>query len=66
MSDLLPAGDNRLSDLAGRIRDASDAMQAASQEAAERALEAGALLIEAKGECGHGHMAAPKYRAASY
>jgi hypothetical protein len=54
MTGLLPAGDNRLSDLAGRIRDASEAMNAASHEAAERALEAGALLIEAKAECGHG------------
>src|SRR3954447_15723958 len=47
-------GHNRLGDLADRIREANAAMLAASQEAAERALQAGRLLIEAKGECRHG------------
>src|SRR3954465_11092633 len=47
-------GHNRLGDLADRIREANAAMLAASQEAAERALQAGRLLIEAKAECQHG------------
>lgn len=45
---------NRLSDLAGRIRDADDAMNAAALETAECALETGRLLIGAKAECRHG------------
>src|SRR3954471_6845333 len=52
MADM--TGHNRLADLADRIREANAAMLAASQEAAERALQAGRLLIEAKGECRHG------------
>lgn len=48
------AGDNRLTDLAERIRSADQRMAAASREAAELALEAGRLLIEAKAECRHG------------
>ena len=47
-------GDNRLTDLAERIRSADQKMVAASREAAELALEAGRLLIEAKAECRHG------------
>lgn len=47
-------GHNRLSDLAGRVREAASAMQRASKEAAECALAAGRLLIEAKEECRHG------------
>jgi hypothetical protein len=47
-------GHNRLGDLAERVRGANAAMHAASREAAERALEAGRLLVEAKEECRHG------------
>ena len=47
-------GDNRLTDLAERIRSADQRMAAASREAAELSLEAGRLLIEAKAECRHG------------
>ena len=46
-------GHNRLAEC---VRGASAAMLAASREAAERALEAGRLLIEAKGECRHGEV----------
>jgi hypothetical protein len=45
---------NHLSDLAERVRAAEAGMNAASQEIAERALEAGRLLLEAKDECRHG------------
>jgi len=45
---------NRLSDLADRIRQASDRAKVASVESAEQYLEAGRLLIEAKAECPHG------------
>jgi hypothetical protein len=45
---------NRLADLAGRIREADQAMQSAARDAAEQALEMGRLLIEAKEACGHG------------
>src|SRR5215207_6415924 len=45
---------NHLSDLAERVRAAEAAMNAASQEMADRALEVGPLLIEAKDECRHG------------
>jgi hypothetical protein len=47
-------GSNRLADVAGRIREADRVMQDAAREAAERALEMGHLLYEAKDACRHG------------
>jgi hypothetical protein len=46
---------NSMADLAERVRQATTRGKAASVEAAEAYLEAGRLLIEAKGACGHGH-----------
>lgn len=45
---------SRLADLAERIREASAAMNASAIAAAEKAIESGRLLIEAKAECRHG------------
>lgn len=45
---------NRLTDLAERVKAAEGAMNAASKEMGLRAIEAGKLLLEAKGECPHG------------
>jgi hypothetical protein len=47
-------GHNTLADLAERIRLASTEMQTAEHVAAEKAIEKGLLLIEAKQACGHG------------
>ena len=47
-------GDNILAVLAGRIREAHEACRAAAVVTAERAIEAGRLLIEAKAAVRHG------------
>jgi hypothetical protein len=46
---------NRLPVLAAMIREAHDAARIAARFSAERAIEAGNLLIEAKATIGHGH-----------
>lgn len=51
---MMALASNRLSDLAGRIRQAEDRAKAVSLEAAAQYLKAGRLLREAKAECRHG------------
>jgi hypothetical protein len=48
------AGDNSLPDLAARIRVEHEAVSAALKESVRHAIAAGELLIEAKGQLGHG------------
>jgi len=50
----LLAGDNSLPDLAARIRAEHEAVSAALKESVRHAIAAGELLIEAKGQLGHG------------
>ena len=50
----LLAGDNSLPDLAARIRVEHEAVSAALKESVRHAIAAGELLIEAKGQLGHG------------
>src|SRR6516164_6174986 len=48
------AGDNSLPDLAARIRAEHEAVSAAFRDSVRHAIAAGELLIEAKGQLGHG------------
>src|SRR6516165_401568 len=48
------AGDNSLPDLAARIRAEHQAVSAALRDSVRHAIAAGELLIEAKGQLGHG------------
>jgi hypothetical protein len=48
------AGDNSLPDLAARIRAEHEAVSAALRDSVRHAIAAGELLIEAKGQLGHG------------
>jgi hypothetical protein len=54
-ADLAPlAGDNSLTDLAARIRAEHEAVSEGLKESVRHAIAAGELLIEAKGQLGHG------------
>jgi hypothetical protein len=48
------AGDNSLTDLAARIRAEHEAVSKALKESVRHAIAAGELLVEAKGQLGHG------------
>jgi hypothetical protein len=53
-SSMAEAGDNSLADLAARIRAEHEAVSTALKESVRHAIAAGELLIEAKGQLGHG------------